>query len=184
MGALPWADIGIVLGGAGVGAVGGALAGYALGLRRDRAQFAYEQRTRAVTAIRNKINALQQDLLTWAAPTMRRLDEDSDRLEHGRQILRKLDAMEAYFEAQRPWLEPRTQDLYDRIATEFKMRVIPLQGVLETQGVAEVQPVDPEDPYDADVYGWALQRTPGLPDLQRRWDAEVERIIAGSPGLL
>ncbi len=170
-----------------IATIAASIIGYFLGLRQGRKQYIYEQRVRAVTEIRSKLRAVQQDFLSWSAPPEYQLEEDPSRLEQGRNIVRKLDALEVLYESYKPLLDPGTRNLYEAIAKELDQQAIGFLSTLEANAVPGAEQLDPNVPYDEDevaapVFDWAAEDTPGgLSDLKRRWDEEAERVIDGRP---
>ena len=172
-------------------AVGG-VAGYALGVRQDRAQTLHEERTQSVVEIRNKLRAIRHLLRDERDETFfGRLDLDAK----GHADIRNEDFLEGYFQdqleyraayeamqgyeaARRPWLEPSTQRLYQDIADELHERLYRFEiALIRTLRPGEVGDEERERAAD-DLRKWIVgEGQPGLDSLLEKWDKEVERVL-------
>jgi hypothetical protein len=155
--------------------IGGGAVGHFFGVRQNRESIRYEQQTRAVTGIRNRLGELQQECLTWPAAHDERLEKLRELRGHAWRIVRSLEALETYYEASKPWLESRTREKYERIGEALEELAVGLLDVLVTYVPYDVGAS--EDASESIRY-WARNDSPGgLPELMREWDAEVERVI-------
>jgi hypothetical protein len=174
--------------------VGGA-AGYALGERQDRAQTLYQERAKNVLEIRNKLLAIRHllrderdevlfGLLGLDAKGL--VDMTTDNLESYFQFQLECraayEAMQGYEAAQRPWLEPSTQRIYQDIAEELHERLHQFEiTLIRTLRRGEMGHEERKQAAD-DLRKWiAGEGEPGLDGLLEKWDREVARVLGLRP---
>ncbi len=148
---------------------------------RNRWQTRYERRAEAITGIGNKVRDLQQDFLKWFAPSAQRLDKDPSRFEQSWQIVRRLYALDDYYDTHKPWLDFQTHRKFENLSNALEEQYLLLAKVLWANNA------EPDSPYDEDkaaepVHEWARQDSPGgLPEFIREWDEEVKTILGARP---
>lgn len=102
-------------------------------------------------------------------------------------LIRELDALESYYEANKPWLEDETRKKYEAIDKALEEKWLSLQKILWTVSTLGGANAGSNISHDEDeaattVHDWAREDIPdGLPALKRDWDAEVERVVRSAP---
>lgn len=185
-----------ILAGAVVGAAMSAVPSYFLGRAQNRDQTRHEQRTEALTEIRSRILDLKDAFVVATNPPEYRLPEDPGRLEQAREVTRKLDELNGYYRAKRPWLEAITTSNLDALIEDFTDKLMKYQIHLEINASEELRNADPEAPYPEDeiaedFHEWASANGPedaretGRPTFSGKYlsrfiaefEEEVDRVI-------
>jgi hypothetical protein len=182
----------------------GGVAGYALGVRQDREQTLYQERSKSAVELRNRLRAiralLRDDLLPLLELDSKGLLEDPQLEDFKRResyvpdvesyfealsdIGEHTQAMQGYMEAQTPWLEPSTQRLYHDVVGDVQERLSRFQRALVRSLNPRVdQPRNDERKRAADnLRKWISgEGHPGLDGLLEKWDEEVERVLGFRP---
>jgi hypothetical protein len=137
-----------------------------------------------VTEIRSKFRDVHVAFLHWAALYR---NKTKSRYKDGEEVLEKIRDLSAYYEARKPWLDPRTRNMLEATKEEINNWLIELMGAAAATELRD--PRSDEDEVAERVYKWVggglFQREefpPGsLPKLLEGFDKEVDRVLGNRP---
>ncbi len=87
------------------------------------------QRARAVIELRTRLRDAHFIFLDWARPHRDQRGTVESRFDRGGKVLEKMKELEAYYNAQKPWLESRSRDVVEVIRRQERDYYINLIGV-------------------------------------------------------
>jgi hypothetical protein len=137
-----------------------------------------------VTEIRSKFRDVHVAFLHWAALYR---NKTKSRYKDGEEVLEKIRDLSAYYEARKPWPDPRTRNMLEATKEEINNWHIELMGAAAATELRD--PRSDEDEVAERVYKWVggglFQREefpPGsLPKLLEGFDKEVDRVLGNRP---